>query len=103
KITWDNYVTMHPAEMKEKGYNTKFGQREAMAVVNVTVNGKTVENLPVIAQPGQAKGTIGLALGYGKKVGNIAEPVGKNAYPLVASTKEGVSYYGIATLAEVQT
>ena len=103
KITWDNYVSMNPAEMEEKGYNIKFGQREAMAVVSVTVNGKTVENLPVIAQPGQAKGTIGLALGYGKKVGNIKEPVGKNAYPLVASTKEGVSYHGVATLTDVET
>ncbi len=103
KITWDNYVSMNPAEMKAKGYNTHFGQKEEMNVVNVTVNGKTVNNLPVIAQPGQAKGTIGLALGYGKKVGNIAEPVGKNAYPLVASTKDGISYYGVATLTNVET
>jgi len=103
KITWDNYVTMHPAEMEEKGYNTQFGQEEAMNVVNVIVNGKTVENLPVVPQPGQAKGTIGLALGYGKKVGNQKEAVGKNAYSLVASTKEGVSYYGIATLTDVET
>ncbi|PJB15622.1 MAG: hypothetical protein CO118_02805 [Flavobacteriales bacterium CG_4_9_14_3_um_filter_32_8] len=103
KITWDNYVTMNPSEMEAKGYNTHFGQEEAMNVVNVTVNGKTVNNLPVIAQPGQAKGTIGLALGYGKKVGNIAELVGKNAYPLVASTKDGISYYGAATLTNVET
>jgi len=103
KITWDNYVSMHPSEMEAKGYNTKFGQEEAMNVVNVTVNGKTVENLPVIAQPGQAKGTIGLALGYGKQVGKQEEVVGQNAYPLVASTKEGTSYYGVATLTDVET
>jgi len=69
KITWENYVTMNPSEMKEKGYNTQFGEREAMNVVNVTVNGKTVNGLPVVPQPGQARGTVGLALGYGKKVG----------------------------------
>jgi molybdopterin-containing oxidoreductase family iron-sulfur binding subunit len=103
KITWDNYVSMNPAEMEGKGYNTKFGQEEVMNVVNVTVNGKTVHNLPVIAQPGQAQGTIGLALGYGKKVGNIEQPVGKNAYPLVTSTEDGVSYSGIATLTNVET
>jgi MoCo/4Fe-4S cofactor protein with predicted Tat translocation signal len=103
KITWENYVTMNPAEMEEKGYNTQFGQREAMQVVNVTVNGKTVEGLPVVPQPGQAKGTVGLALGYGKKVGNQKEVSGQNAYPLVASTKNGVSYYGTATLADVET
>jgi hypothetical protein len=34
--------------------------------VNVTVNGVTVSNVPVIIQPGQAKGTVGMALGYGR-------------------------------------
>jgi molybdopterin-containing oxidoreductase family iron-sulfur binding subunit len=101
KVTWDNYVTMNPAEMLEKGYNIKLGQEELVNVVNVTVNGKTVENLPVVAQPGQAKGTIGVALGYGKVVGNMAEPTGKNAYPLVALTENGLTYYGNATTADV--
>jgi len=101
KITWENYVTMNPAQMEEKGYNTQFGQREAMQVVNVTVNGKTIEGLPVVPQPGQARGTVGVALGYGKHVGNQEEISGQNAYPLVASTKTGVSYYGAATITEV--
>ena len=103
KITWENYVTMNPAEMKEKGYNTQFGQREAMNVVNVTVGTNTVEFLPVVPQPGQARGTVGLALGYGKKVGNQEEISGRNAYPLVASTKEGMSYYGNVALTDVDT
>lgn len=101
KVTWDNYVTMNPAEMLDKGYNINLGQEELANVVNVTVNGKTVENLPVVAQPGQAKGTIGVALGYGKKVGNMTEATGKNAYPLVSLTDAGLSYYGVATLADV--
>ncbi|MBI2281505.1 MAG: TAT-variant-translocated molybdopterin oxidoreductase [Bacteroidetes bacterium] len=101
KVTWDNYVTMNPAEMLDRGYNINLGQEQLANVVNVTVNGKTVENLPVVAQPGQAKGTIGVALGYGKKVGNMSEPTGKNAYPLVTLTENGLSYYGVATLADV--
>lgn len=101
KITWENYVTMNPAEMKENGYNTQFGQREAMNVVNVTVGKNTVENLPVVPQPGQARGTVGLALGYGKKVGNQDEVSGQNAYPLVISNQDGVSYYGDVTLTDV--
>jgi len=101
KVTWDNYVTMNPAEMLDKCYNINFGQEQLANVVNVTVNGKTIENLPVVAQPGQAKGTIGVALGYGKKVGNMAEATGKNAYPLVSLTDAGLSYYGVATLADV--
>lgn len=101
KVTWDNYVTMNPAEMLEKGYNINLGQEQLSNVVDVTVNGKTVKNLPVVAQPGQAKGTISVALGYGKKVGNMTEVTGKNAYPLVSLTDAGLSYYGIATLADV--
>ena len=34
----------------------------------VTVGGTTLK-VPVIIQPGQAKGTVGLAFGYGKKSG----------------------------------
>ena len=103
KITWENYVTMNPAEMIERGYNTHFGERQAMNVVSVTANGKTIDFLPVVPQPGQKRGTIGIALGYGKKVGNQKEISGRNAYPLVASTKEGLSYYGTATIADVET
>lgn len=102
KITWDNYVTMNPSEMKEKGYNVYFGQEEEMNVVEVTANGKTVR-LPVVAQPGQKKGTLGIALGYGKKVGSMETPTGVNAYPLVVSTKEGLSYYSVATIVGVDT
>lgn len=102
KITWDNYVTMNPSEMKEQGFNTILGQENPANVVTVTANGATVE-LPVIAQPGQAKGTIGIALGYGKLVGNMSEPTGKNAYPLVGVDKSGnISYSVSATVAAVE-
>jgi len=100
KITWDNYATMNPAEMEAKGYETHFGQEHEMNVIAVTANGNTIQ-LPVVAQPGQAKGTIGIALGYGKVVGNMDEPTGVNAYPLVASTETGISYYGTATITDV--
>ena len=101
KITWDNYVTMNPAEMKERGYNTQLGQESPANMISVTANGVTVENMPVVAQPGQARGTMGIAVGYGKVVGNMAEPTGKNAYPLVARSAAGSAYYVGATIAEV--
>jgi hypothetical protein len=57
------------------------GLMEAMPTL--TVNGVKLENVPVIVQPGQAKGTIGLALGYGKKAAMKEEmQVGVNAYAL---------------------
>ncbi len=101
KITWDNYATMNPSEMKEKGYNVYFGQEESMNVIAVTANNQKIQ-VPVVAQPGQARGTISVALGYGKVVGNMETPTGANAYPLVASTKSGVSYYADATIADVE-
>jgi hypothetical protein len=49
----------------------------------ITVDGVKLEKVPVIVQPGQAKGTLGLALGYGKKAALKEEmQVGINAYSL---------------------
>ena len=43
-------------------------------MVRLTVGDVVLENVPVLIQPGQAIGTLGLALGYGRtasgKVGN---------------------------------
>lgn len=87
KITWDNYVTMSPIEMKQKGYNLMERQDRVASLVKVTVNGASVE-LPIVPQPGQALGTIGIALGYGReKAGKLSEQangvIGKNAFPFV--------------------
>jgi molybdopterin-containing oxidoreductase family iron-sulfur binding subunit len=102
KITWDNYVTMNPTEMQEKGYNTIFGQENPANLIAVTVGSKTIE-LPVIAQPGQTRGTIGIALGYGKAVGNMKEITGVNAYPLVSTSKTGsIAYTTSATIADLE-
>lgn len=82
KVCWDNYLTMNPIEMKEKGFNTMLGQVQEADVVSVTVNGKSV-NVPVYPQYGQARGTLGLALGYGRVgSGAAGDGVGVNAYAL---------------------
>ncbi|MCC6601393.1 MAG: TAT-variant-translocated molybdopterin oxidoreductase [Crocinitomicaceae bacterium] len=77
KVTWDNYVTMSPSDAKEKGLVLHLGQNEEASLVRVTINGKDV-TLPVFAAPGQKRGTIGIALGYGRGSGN--EEIGKAAY-----------------------
>ncbi|MGV6830967.1 MAG: TAT-variant-translocated molybdopterin oxidoreductase [bacterium] len=94
RTTWDNYLTMSEADAKELGLyldpSTFFTQSRNDATgglngkyANVTVNGVTVENVPVIIQPGQAKGTVGLSYGYGRTAGLKEEmQVGVNAYPL---------------------
>lgn len=77
KVTWDNYVTMAPADMKEMGLETYIGQCDCASLVAVTVNGKSV-TLPAMPVPGQKRKTIGIALGYGRGAGN--EEIGKAAY-----------------------
>ncbi len=95
KITWDNYVTMSPADMKGKYHLMERQDREA-SLVNVTVNGVTVK-LPVVPQPGQAKGTVGIAVGYGRdKAGKLSTQtgvVGQNVYPFV-QVMNGTMMYG---------
>ncbi len=98
RATWDNYLTMSEADAKEMGVwldrSTFFteARHDANGGLNgryaeVTVNGVSVV-VPVMIQPGQANGTVGLALGYGKKEA-IQEDMqtGVNAYPLMQNFK----------------
>ena len=85
KVTWDNYITMNPVEMDQQGYNTTYDQEHGLSMATITVDGKTV-TLPVYPQPGQALGTVGIALGYGR--GSSGEAIGKGAY----QTKEYGGY-----------
>lgn len=90
KVTWDNYITMNPADCKDPKFN--FGLLEEdnhkASVATVSVGGMNLE-LPVFPQPGQTRGTIGIALGYGRKgIGKVAageydSGIGKNVFPLV--------------------
>ncbi len=77
KVTWDNYITMNPVTMEKDGYVTTYDQEHGLNTATVTVNGKSV-TLPVYPMPGQAIGTIGIALGYGR--GANGEKIGKAAF-----------------------
>jgi len=85
RVSWDNYVTVSKADAVSLGFineNVANGGLDG-SYAKVTVNGVTVDGIPVIIQPGQAKGSIGLSLGYGKKAGLKEEmQTGVNAYPL---------------------
>ena len=84
RTTWDNYVTVSQADAKElgiKNWHVADGGLNG-SMVELAVNGVTV-TAPVIIQPGQAKGSIGLAFGYGRRAGLKEEmQTGVNAYPL---------------------
>jgi molybdopterin-containing oxidoreductase family iron-sulfur binding subunit len=72
KVCWDNYLAVSPADAEELGL-----QDEMVVIVDVV-------KLPVLIQPGQAKGTVSLALGYGReKAGKVGEGTGINAFKWV--------------------
>jgi MoCo/4Fe-4S cofactor protein with predicted Tat translocation signal len=80
KATWDNYITISQKDAAAKGFSMVDGTTQ---IAVLTVGDKKVE-VPVVVQPGQAIGTIGLPLGYGRtKVGKVAENIGVNAYPFL--------------------
>ena len=84
RVSWDNYLTISYADAKAVGLkntNTSNGALNG-SYATVTVNGKSL-NVPVIIQPGQAKGTVGLSFGYGARLGLKEEmQTGVNAYAL---------------------
>ncbi len=76
KATWDNYITMNPVEMAGK-YATTFDEKNGLNKATIKV-GNVSLTLPVYPLPGQAIGTVGVALGYGRGAGD--EKIGKAAY-----------------------
>jgi MoCo/4Fe-4S cofactor protein with predicted Tat translocation signal len=85
RVSWDNYVTVSRADAEKWGlenHNVANGGLNG-SYATLTVAGVTLDQVPVIIQPGQAIGTVGLAFGYGKKAALKEEmQVGVNAYNL---------------------
>ncbi len=93
RATWDNYLTVSEYDAKERGLylepSTFFNQssNDANGGLNgkyaiIKLGDKTIK-APVIVQPGQARGTVGLAIGYGRSKGIKSEMMtGVNAYHL---------------------
>ncbi|WP_350284937.1 TAT-variant-translocated molybdopterin oxidoreductase [uncultured Croceitalea sp.] len=83
RVSWDNYVTVSKAdavEMDMVNENVANGGLDG-SYANLTVDGVALENVPVIIQPGQVKGTLGLSFGYGKTAGMKSEmQTGVNAF-----------------------
>ncbi|WP_405247414.1 TAT-variant-translocated molybdopterin oxidoreductase [Cellulophaga sp. Asnod2-G02] len=85
RVSWDNYVTVSKADAEKLGFvneNVANGGLDG-SYAKITVDGVSVSNVPVIIQPGQALGSVGLSFGYGKKEGLKEEmQTGVNAYAL---------------------
>ncbi len=85
RVSWDNYITVSKVDADKYALTNEIVANGGLdgSYATITANGVTIENVPVIVQPGQAVGTIGLALGYGRKAALKEEmQVGVNAYSL---------------------
>ncbi len=92
KATWGNYVAV-PRQM---ALDNKWAQGD---VLKVSVAGAKPIELPVLVQPGQANGTVSIAVGYGRtKTGKVGDDLGANAFPLAQSTPAGTLYHNTVTL-----
>ena len=108
-MTYDNYITMNPADVMKlldledtkdnRRHALYIGQESPAKVAIVTVGNQNIK-LPIVPQPGQARGTLAIALGYGRKgtenftrkewlgdlfdaENNANNTIGKNAFPLL--------------------
>jgi molybdopterin-containing oxidoreductase family iron-sulfur binding subunit len=86
KITWDNCLTISNLDAQKLKLKTRENIDGSLTsdMVNIILNKKIkIKNIPIYIQPGQAPGSIGLSLGYGKKDGKISLQSGQiNAYKL---------------------
>lgn len=85
KVTWDNVACVSPATAKALGLLDNM-------LCEVEVGGKKMQ-LPTYVLPGQATGTISIAVGWGRKhagriggdAGKGVDPIGFDVYPLRTS------------------
>ncbi len=85
RASWDNYLKISRADAEALGLENEHVSNGALNgnYVNLKVGDTVLERVPVFIQPGQARGVVSLALGYGKREGIQREmQVGVNAYPL---------------------
>ncbi|MCB9201592.1 MAG: TAT-variant-translocated molybdopterin oxidoreductase [Flavobacteriales bacterium] len=102
RTSWDNYITINPVDAEKLGIENKFDGKMSIdgSLINLTVGGVELTNVPAFIQPGQAVGSIGLALGYGQKgSGKVAE-TGINAYKLLKGGLKSQKNVAISTTGE---
>ncbi|QXP80173.1 MULTISPECIES: TAT-variant-translocated molybdopterin oxidoreductase [Winogradskyella] len=86
RTTWDNYLTVSQADAEKLGlenWNVANGGLNG-SYAKISVKGAEAITVPVLIQPGQAKGSAGLSFGFGRTSNALKEEMktGVNAYPL---------------------
>jgi len=112
KVTYDNYITLSPSDalallghedtQTNRRKELYIGEESPTKVATLKINGQVLE-LPIYPQPGQASGTVGVAVGYGRvgtelftrhewlgdlfdEEDNTNNTIGKNVFPLFKNT-----------------
>jgi len=86
RICWDNYACISSKQAGELGLSTG----------DMVQAGNMI--MPAYVQPGQAYGTLGLALGYGRETcGPVGRNIGVNARTLLRMFNGNVQYSGLKT------
>src|ERR1041385_1882895 len=99
KAVWDHYVTLSMKDATDKGININDADFAEgwTTYMTLTANGQTVK-VPALVQPGQAQGTIGIAVGYGRtKVGKVGmgmngTGIGVTAFAMIGSLNGSLNY-----------
>jgi MoCo/4Fe-4S cofactor protein with predicted Tat translocation signal len=95
KATWGNYVAVPRA----LAIANKWEQGDVLSITAAGPNAAKPLNLPVLIQPGQADGTVSIAVGYGRMMaGRVGDNVGENAFPFAQVGKDGIIYANAVTL-----
>ncbi len=96
KACWDNYLTVSQSWAEANGVKMV----EAKSKLGVlTIDGQEIK-VPILVQPGQAEGTFGLAVGYGRtSAGKVGNGIGINAYPFIQKNN---NYYSLARFEGIQ-
>lgn len=96
KTSWDNYAAV----------SNKFAEDNSLKQCDLieVKAGAYSATLPVLIQPGQAYGTIAVAVGYGRSegAGKTAAGVGQNAYPFAQVSANGISYASAASFTKTE-
>ncbi|MGL1885655.1 MAG: TAT-variant-translocated molybdopterin oxidoreductase [Reichenbachiella sp.] len=102
KAVWDNYLTIPPSMVGTKSdqFELELGDMKTQ-LMTLSVGNQTLK-LPALVQPGQAHGTVGVAIGFGRtNAGKVANGVGVNAYPLI-DYKSGVQSLSVSSGVNVE-
>lgn len=66
KVAWDNVASVSPRTAKQFNLHQHgMSSKSKATLMSVTLNGKDI-TIPVVIQPGQADGSIGIETGYGR-------------------------------------